>query len=73
MLAYVFLLALLRLSGKHELNRAPPFDFILVLILGDLIDDALWAEVPFAQFVVAAATLVLARLASSLLEVPRRA
>ena len=75
-LAYVFLLALLRLSGKPRLNRATPFDFVLALILGDLVDDALWADVPFAQFIVAATTLLIAKLASrrhKLLEVPRRA
>jgi len=35
---------------------------VLALILGDMIDDAVWSEVPFAQFVVAASTLVLLKL-----------
>lgn len=63
-LAYVFLLALLRLSGKRGVRQATPFDFVLMLILGDMVDDALWAEVPFAQFVVATSTLVLMKLLS---------
>jgi hypothetical protein len=32
------------------------------MVLGDLIDDAIWAEIPFTQFVVASATLVLTKL-----------
>jgi uncharacterized membrane protein YcaP (DUF421 family) len=61
-LVYLFLLALLRLSGTRSVRQVTPFDFVLVLILGDLVDDALWAEVPLAQFVVAAGTLVLMKL-----------
>ena len=63
-LAYVFLLALLRVSGKRTVHESTPFDFVLALVLGDLVDDALWAEVPFAQFVVAASSIVLAKLVS---------
>lgn len=56
--AYIFILILLRLSGKREVARATSFDFVLALILGDLFDDLFWAEVPASQFVVAAGTLV---------------
>ena len=75
-LCYLFLLGLVRASGKRGVKQVTPFDFVLVLILGDLVDDALWAEVPFAQFVVAASTLVLTKLtmtAYKRLGVPRRA
>jgi len=48
---YLVLLGLIRLSGKRTLAQATPFDFVLSLILGDMIDDALWAEVPIARFV----------------------
>lgn len=54
---YVILLALLRVSGKRTVAQATPFDFVLTLILGDLIDDALWAEVSFPRFIVAVVTL----------------
>jgi uncharacterized membrane protein YcaP (DUF421 family) len=60
--SYLFLLLLLRLAGKRTITQGPPFDFVLALILGDLIDDAVWAEVPFTQFVVGCATLVLTKL-----------
>jgi uncharacterized membrane protein YcaP (DUF421 family) len=55
--AFVFLLILLRLAGKRAVAQGTPFDFVLALILGDLVDDLLWAEVPASQFVVAAGTL----------------
>jgi uncharacterized membrane protein YcaP (DUF421 family) len=60
--AYLFLLVLLRLAGKRSIRSGSPFDFVLALTIGDLIDDAVWAEVPVAQFVVAATTLVLTKL-----------
>lgn len=56
--AFAFLLMLLRLSGKRTIRHGSPFDFVLALVLGDLIDNALWAEVSLAQFVAAAMTLV---------------
>lgn len=60
---YLFLLGLIRVSGKRTVAQGTVFDFIVALILGDLIDDLLWAEVPAAQFVVAAGTLVLTHVA----------
>ena len=59
---YCFLLGLVRLSGKRTVSGGTTFSFVFALILGDLIDDALWAEVPAAQFVVAAGTLGIAHL-----------
>ena len=66
LLAYVFLLVVLRLAGKQMVRQGTTFDFVLALVLGDLIDDALWAEVPMAQFVVATSTLVLLKLVATL-------
>lgn len=54
---YLVLLSLIRLSGKRTLSEGTPFSFVLALILGDMIDDGLWAEVPMAQFVTATGTL----------------
>jgi uncharacterized membrane protein YcaP (DUF421 family) len=62
LITYFFLLIVMRLAGKRVLRHAHPFDFVLALILGDLVDDAVWAEVPVAQFVVATATLVFMKL-----------
>jgi uncharacterized membrane protein YcaP (DUF421 family) len=62
LLVYVILLGLIRVSGKRTLAQATPFDFVLTLVLGDLIDDALWAEVPLSRFVAAVATLTITHL-----------
>ena len=63
--AFVVLHALLRVSGKRLVAEATGFDFVLALVVGDIVDDLVWAEVPAAQFTVAAATLVLARLGAA--------
>lgn len=58
LVAYGFLLVLLRVSGKRSVSHSSPFDFVMALVLGDMVDDLLWAEVGLAQFTVAAGTLV---------------
>lgn len=55
--AYVVLLILVRLSGKHLVKHAAPHDFALALILGDMVDDVLWADVHASVFVVGAGVL----------------
>jgi uncharacterized membrane protein YcaP (DUF421 family) len=55
--AYIFLLALLRVSGKRLLSQATGMQFVLAIMIGDLVDDAMFATVPFAQLIVAAGTL----------------
>jgi uncharacterized membrane protein YcaP (DUF421 family) len=57
--AYLVLLVLLRLGGKRLVGEASPRDFVLAIIMGDLIDDVLWAEVSAATFVSAAGALLL--------------
>ena len=54
---------LVRLSGKRTVREGTSFDFVLALVLGDLVDDAVWSEVPMAQFVAAAGALVFMKLA----------
>lgn len=56
---YVYALLLLRLSGKTSITALTPLDFIVSLVVGDLFDDVIWAEVPLAQGVVAVSTVVL--------------
>jgi uncharacterized membrane protein YcaP (DUF421 family) len=55
--AYVVLLVLIRLTGKTAVNHASPVEFVLAMVLGDLVDDAVWAEVNASTFVVAAGAL----------------
>jgi len=61
--AYFYLFAVTRASGKSTISQATPFDFIVSLIIGDVIDDALWAEVSIAKFGAAAGSIVLCDLA----------
>lgn len=56
--AYVLLLVFVRLSGKRAVKHANTFDFVLALILGDLVDDFLWAEVAASTFLVATGVLM---------------
>lgn len=64
--AYIFLLALIRNSGKRTIAQGTIMDFVVALVLGDMIDDLLWAEVPASQFVVGAGTVCLTHLLVSL-------
>lgn len=57
--AFLFLLLIVRISGKRTVGQATPIDLLAALILGDLIDDAVWGDVSAAQFVAAAGTLML--------------
>jgi uncharacterized membrane protein YcaP (DUF421 family) len=56
--AYVVLLVFVRLSGKRSVKHAHTFDFVLALVLGDMIDDVLWAEAGASAFVVATGVLM---------------
>lgn len=55
--AYILLLVMVRLAGKTAVKHASPLDFVTALILGDLVDDAVWAEVNASVFVVATGSL----------------
>jgi uncharacterized membrane protein YcaP (DUF421 family) len=59
---FSYLLLMLRINGKTVISQSTAFDFVLSLILGDLIDDFLFAEVSASRFVVASFALVLADL-----------
>jgi uncharacterized membrane protein YcaP (DUF421 family) len=57
--AYVVLLALMRFSGKRVVSEAGARDFVLALIIGDLIDDLMWGEVGAAEYAAATGGIVL--------------
>ena len=63
---YVFILALLRLSGKRTVAHSSNFDFVLALILGDMFDDLFWAEVPASRFATGTSALVVTHLLFSM-------
>lgn len=60
--AYVYLLVVLRLSGKRVIGQGTPFDFIVALIVGDMPDDVIWGEVPLAQGLVGMGSVMLLHL-----------
>jgi uncharacterized membrane protein YcaP (DUF421 family) len=64
--AYVFLLALIRVSGKRLVSEATGMQFVLAIIIGDLVDDAMFATIPFAHFIAAAGTLTLLHLVTAM-------
>lgn len=63
---WILTLALLRVSGKQTVKPSDVDSFVVAVILGDMFDDVLWSEVPAAEFVVAAGTLVLVHLLVSI-------
>ena len=58
--AYLFALLLVRISGKRTVGQASPFDFTIAVVVGDLFDDVLWAEIAASQFVAAMGAIFLA-------------
>jgi uncharacterized membrane protein YcaP (DUF421 family) len=60
LVAFAFALLLVRISGKRTVGQASPFDFTIAIILGDLFDDLLWAEVAASQFFVAMGSIFFA-------------
>lgn len=63
---FLTLLALVRCSGKRTVKQGSPFDFAVALILGDIADDALFAEVALSQFVIAGGTLLIAHVVTDI-------
>jgi uncharacterized membrane protein YcaP (DUF421 family) len=53
---FVFVLVLIRASGKRTISQGDVSSFIVALVVGDLFDDMFWAEVPAAEFIVAVGT-----------------
>lgn len=67
LVAYAYLLVLTRVSGKRVVNQATPFDFVVALIIGDLVDDCIWAEVSVPKFGAAAGSIVFCELIATTL------
>ncbi|HSL20844.1 MAG TPA: hypothetical protein VK886_04865 [Vicinamibacterales bacterium] len=65
--AFVVLHAVVRAAGKRTVSSSGPFDFVLSLVIGDLVDNVIWSEVTPAQFAAAVSSLVILHFAVSLL------
>lgn len=59
LVAYVYLMVTTRASGKRVISQATPFDLVVSIVFGDLIDDAMWAEVSMPKFGAAVSTIFL--------------
>jgi uncharacterized membrane protein YcaP (DUF421 family) len=57
--SYLVLLTLMRFSGKRSVSQLGAPAFIVTLIIGDLIDDLLWAEVGAGEFAAASGGVVI--------------
>jgi uncharacterized membrane protein YcaP (DUF421 family) len=57
LVAYAYLLLTTRAGGKRVVSQATPFDLVVAILVGDLIDDVLWAEVSVPKFGAAAASI----------------
>jgi uncharacterized membrane protein YcaP (DUF421 family) len=64
--AYVFALAVMRIAGKRTVSHGDTSSFVVVVVIGDMFDALLWAEVAAAQFVVGVGALVLVHLSARL-------
>ena len=56
-LIYAFLLVVIRLLGKRTIGNSTAFDFIVELILGEVVDEPIYGDVPVAQALVAIAVI----------------
>ena len=64
--AYVFALVVMRIAGKRTVSRTDVSSCVVLIVIGDMFDDLLWADVPAAQFVVGVGALVLAHVTARL-------
>lgn len=56
---YGYALLIVRLAGKRSIGNLTPIDFVVGLIIGDMFDDVIWAEVSIAKGLVGLTTIVL--------------
>lgn len=56
---YLFVLVMLRLTGKRSIGNLSPLDFAIATMLGDFFDDVIWGEVPVSKGIVALTIILL--------------
>ena len=61
---YLMVLVLLRITGKREIGNFSPFDLLVALMLGEIVDEAIYGDVSFAQFALAAGMIALCQYAT---------
>jgi len=64
---FITLLVLLRISGKRAIAQGSTLDFVVALIIGDMVDDGVYGQSPMSQFVVGTSAVILAHIVTSLI------
>jgi uncharacterized membrane protein YcaP (DUF421 family) len=64
---YVFLLVTVRLLGKRAVGNFTAFDLIVALMLGEVVDEPIFGDVPLVQGLLAIAAVAAAHFLNSLL------
>ncbi len=54
---YVFLLVVVRLLGKRAIGHSTAFDFMVALLLGEVVDEPIYGDVPLWQALVVIAVI----------------
>lgn len=62
---YLFLLVVVRLLGKREIGASSAFDLVVALILGEVVDEIIYADVTILQGVVAIGVVAIWHLVNS--------
>jgi uncharacterized membrane protein YcaP (DUF421 family) len=62
---YFFLLFIVRILGKREIGNTSAFDLIVALILGEVVDEIIFADVTILQGVVAISAVAVWHLVNS--------
>lgn len=62
---YFFLLLVVRILGKREIGNTSAFDLIVALILGEVVDEIIYADVTILQGVVAIGVVAIWHLVNS--------
>jgi uncharacterized membrane protein YcaP (DUF421 family) len=65
---YLYILTVLRISGKRSFDTLSPLDLIMSVIVGDMFDDIFWAEIPIAKGIVGITTILLLQVTLSFAE-----
>ncbi len=55
---YIYVLILLRLTGKRSIGSISPLDFLTALVVGDLFDNIFWGTSPLSSGLVAVAVII---------------
>jgi uncharacterized membrane protein YcaP (DUF421 family) len=62
---YFFVLFVIRILGKREIGNVTAFDFLVGLMLGEIVDEAIYGDVTMVKAIVAISVIALLHMANS--------